>query len=88
MHVLLKGDATVVVGPDGPARVNTTGTPALATAGTGDVLSGGAGALLARGLGPLDAGSAAAHLHGIAGQRAGTTGAGQVLRHWPARLGA
>ena len=90
VHVLLKGDATVVVGPDGPARVNTTGTPALATAGTGDVLSGGAGALLARGLSPLDAGSAAAHLHGVAGRRAAggaTTSAGEVLRHWPARLG-
>ncbi|MEX2288772.1 MAG: NAD(P)H-hydrate dehydratase [Mycobacteriales bacterium] len=64
--VLLKGDATVVVGPSGPARVNATGTPALATAGSGDVLSGAAGALLAQGLCPLDAGSLAAHLHGRA----------------------
>ena len=89
VHVLLKGDATVVVGPDGPARVNATGTPALATAGTGDVLSGAAAALLARGLGPLDAGSAAAHLHGRAGERAagrGTASASEVLAHWPARL--
>ena len=89
VHVLLKGDATVVVGPGGPARVNATGTPALATAGTGDVLSGAAGALLARGLGPLDAGSAAAHLHGRAGERAAggwTTSASEVLAHWPARL--
>ena len=65
--VLLKGDATVVTGPDGPARVNGTGSPALAAAGTGDVLSGGCGALLAQGLEPLDAGSVAAHLHGRAG---------------------
>jgi NAD(P)H-hydrate repair Nnr-like enzyme with NAD(P)H-hydrate dehydratase domain len=65
--VLLKGDATVVVGPDGPARVNGTGSPALATAGSGDVLSGGCGALLAQGLEPLDAGSVGAHLHGRAG---------------------
>lgn len=89
VHVLLKGDATVVAGPDGPARINATGVPALATAGTGDVLSGGAGALLARGLGALDAGSAAAHLHGRAGERAaggGTTSASEVLAHWPARL--
>jgi hydroxyethylthiazole kinase-like uncharacterized protein yjeF len=89
VHVLLKGDATVVVGPDGPARINATGTPALATAGTGDVLSGAAGALLARGLGPLDAGSAAAHLHGRAGAAAaggGTTSAYAVLEHWAARL--
>ena len=27
VHVLLKGAATVVAGPDGPARVNRTGTP-------------------------------------------------------------
>jgi len=90
VHVLLKGDVTVVVGPDGPARVNATGTSALATAGTGDVLSGATGALLARGLDPLDAGSVAAHLHGLAGQRAaggGTTSASGVLEHWPARLG-
>jgi hydroxyethylthiazole kinase-like uncharacterized protein yjeF len=65
--VLLKGDATVVAGPDGPARVNGTGSPALATAGSGDVLSGGCGALLAQGLDPLDAGSVGAHVHGRAG---------------------
>jgi hydroxyethylthiazole kinase-like uncharacterized protein yjeF len=87
--VLLKGDATVVVGPAGPARVNTTGSPALATAGSGDVLSGGAGALLAQGLEPLHAGSVGAHLHGLAGRaaaRGGTTSASEVLAHWPARL--
>lgn len=87
--VLLKGDATVVTGPDGPARVNATGSAALATAGTGDVLAGAAGALLAQGLDPLDAGSVAAHLHGVAGRRAaggGATSASAVLAHWPARL--
>lgn len=86
VHVLLKGDATVVVGPDGPARVNTTGSPALAAAGSGDVLSGGAGALLAQGLGPLDAGSLGAHLHGLAGRAAAGRGASAILRAWPARL--
>src|SRR3712207_7614421 len=55
--VLLKGDATVVAGPDGTAYVNATGTPWLATAGTGDVLSGILGSLLATG---LDAAEAAA----------------------------
>ena len=65
--MLLKGDATVVTGPDGPARVNGTGSPALATAGSGDVLSGGCGALLAPGLEPLEAGSVGAHVHGRAG---------------------
>lgn len=85
VHVLLKGDATIVVGPTGAARVNTTGSAALATAGSGDVLAGAAGALLAQGLDPLDAGSLAAHLHGRAGAlaaRGGTTSAQELLAHW------
>ncbi|WP_042367604.1 NAD(P)H-hydrate dehydratase, partial [Streptacidiphilus neutrinimicus] len=66
--VLLKGSTTVVAAPTGPVRVNATGTSQLATAGSGDVLSGLAGALLAAGLDPLDAGSVAAYLHGLAGR--------------------
>ncbi|GKQ34314.1 NAD(P)H-hydrate dehydratase [Streptomyces sp. A012304] len=67
--VLLKGSTTVVVGArGGAARVNSTGTPWLATAGSGDVLSGLAGSLLAAGLSALDAGSAGAYLHGLAGR--------------------
>ena len=85
VHVLLKGDATVVVGPTGVARVNTTGSEVLATAGSGDVLAGGVGALLAQGLEPLDAGSLGSHLHGLAGtlsaEGAGTS-AGLLLRGW------
>ena len=68
--VLLKGNRTIVVDPGGAARVNTTGTPWLGSAGTGDVLTGLAGSLLATGLGALDAVSAAAYLHGVAGQLA------------------
>ncbi|MFJ4514115.1 NAD(P)H-hydrate dehydratase [Streptomyces sp. NPDC088816] len=69
--VLLKGSTTLVAGPDGgPVRVNPTGTSWLATAGSGDVLSGLAGSLLAAGLSALDAGSAAAYLHGLAGRLA------------------
>ncbi len=84
--VLRKGDATVVVDGDGPARVNLTGSPVLATAGTGDVLSGGCGALLAQGLSPLDAGSVGAFLHGRAGAlaaRGAATSAGALLATWP-----
>lgn len=67
--VLLKGSTTLVVDSGGGAvRVNATGTPWLATAGSGDVLSGLAGSLLASGLSALDAGSAAAYLHGLAGR--------------------
>ncbi|MGW0840261.1 NAD(P)H-hydrate dehydratase [Streptomyces sp. NPDC002787] len=70
--VLLKGSTTLVATPDPttPVRVNPTGTPWLATAGSGDVLSGLAGSLLAAGLTPLDAASAAAYLHGLAGRYA------------------
>lgn len=68
--VLLKGTTTLVVDPDGRARVNTTGTGWLATAGSGDVLTGLAGSLLAGGLDPLDAGSVAAYVHGRAGSLA------------------
>jgi hydroxyethylthiazole kinase-like uncharacterized protein yjeF len=64
--VLLKGSTTLVVDPDGGARVNGSGTGWLASAGSGDVLSGLAGALLASGLAPRDAGSVAAWLHGTA----------------------
>lgn len=86
VHVLLKGDATVVVGPDGPVRVNTTGSAVLATAGAGDVLAGGIGALLAQGLSVLDAASVGAYLHGRAGSLSAAgaaTSAGRVLDAWP-----
>ncbi|WP_155058622.1 NAD(P)H-hydrate dehydratase [Streptomyces blattellae] len=67
--VLLKGSTTLVADAGGGAvRVNPTGTAWLATAGSGDVLSGLAGSLLAAGLSAVDAGSAAAYLHGLAGR--------------------
>ncbi|MER6071852.1 NAD(P)H-hydrate dehydratase [Streptomyces sp. NPDC001817] len=67
--VLLKGSTTLVADAGGGAvRVNATGTSWLATAGSGDVLSGLGGSLLAAGLPALDAGSAAAYLHGLAGR--------------------
>ncbi len=68
--VLLKGNATVVAAPDGPAYVNRTGTPWLASAGTGDVLSGCIGALLAAGLPAPEAAACGAYLHGDAGRLA------------------
>jgi hydroxyethylthiazole kinase-like uncharacterized protein yjeF len=68
--VLLKGARTVVVGPDGRAAVNLSGTPWLGTAGSGDVLAGLAASLLAGGLDPFDAGRHAAFVHGAAGVRA------------------
>ncbi|HEU0132533.1 MAG TPA: NAD(P)H-hydrate dehydratase [Mycobacteriales bacterium] len=73
--VLLKGTTTVVVGADGAAYVNPTGTPWLGTAGTGDVLSGVVAAFLTR-VPPALAAASAAWLHGLAGRlAAGSPGA-------------
>jgi ADP-dependent NAD(P)H-hydrate dehydratase / NAD(P)H-hydrate epimerase len=70
--VLLKGSTTLVAGAggEGPVHANPTGTAWLATAGSGDVLSGLTGSLLAAGLAPVDAASAGAYLHGLAGSLA------------------
>jgi NAD(P)H-hydrate epimerase len=68
--VLLKGPQTLVAHPDGEVRVNPTGGPELATGGSGDVLTGALAAMLARGLAPADAASAAAFVHGLAGELA------------------
>jgi NAD(P)H-hydrate epimerase len=85
--VLLKGSRTVIGSPDGPIRICATGTPVLATAGSGDVLTGTIGGLLARGLDPLDAASAGAFLHGVAGRIAGSsTGEGTIAGDVAARL--
>jgi ADP-dependent NAD(P)H-hydrate dehydratase / NAD(P)H-hydrate epimerase len=65
--VVLKGYRTIVADRDGRAAVNPTGNAGMATGGTGDVLSGIAGALLARGLDGWTAATAAAYVHGLAG---------------------
>jgi hydroxyethylthiazole kinase-like uncharacterized protein yjeF len=72
--VLLKGNVTVVAGPDGSVYLNPTGTPWLATAGSGDVLSGLIGSLLAAGIAASDAAAAGAYLHGVAAQLAAQAG--------------
>jgi NAD(P)H-hydrate epimerase len=75
--VALKGSRTVIASPEGEVRINPTGTPVLATGGTGDVLTGAVAALLARGLSPVQAATAAAYVHGLAGAIAGAeTGEG------------
>ncbi len=70
---LLKGSRTLVATPEGAVRINLTGGPVLATAGSGDVLTGIIGGLLARGVEPVDAASAGAYVHGLAGILAGRT---------------
>jgi hydroxyethylthiazole kinase-like uncharacterized protein yjeF len=66
--VVLKGDDTLIVDPDGRVAISPGDAPGLATAGTGDVLAGIVGALLARGVAPFDAASAAVWLHLQAGR--------------------
>lgn len=70
VHVVLKGQRTLVAAPEGRVAVNPTGNPGLATAGTGDVLSGVVGALLARGSSAWEAATAGVYLHGLAGDLA------------------
>ncbi len=65
---LLKGLDTLI--DDGTTlHINTTGTNALATAGSGDVLTGIIATLLSQGLSPMQAATAGAYWHGLAGQR-------------------
>ena len=91
--VLLKGDDTLVVPPEGaPVAVSRGGAAALATAGTGDVLSGVLAAFLARGLDPYAAACAAVEAHRSAGREAArrlgaeAVIAGDVIDALPAAL--
>ena len=68
--VVLKGPGTVVAGPDGRCRVNTTGNCGMAKGGSGDVLSGVVRALLGRGRDAFAACCGAVWLHGRAGDLA------------------
>lgn len=80
--VLLKGSTTLVVAPTGrglPVRSQNDAPAWLATAGAGDVLAGLAGTLLAAGLAPMDAGSLAALVHGVAADEANPGGPVRAL---------
>lgn len=80
--VLLKGATTIVAAPTAsglPVRAQADAPAWLATAGSGDVLAGLAGTLLAAGLDPLDAGSLAALVHGLAGHEANPGGPVRAL---------
>ena len=71
--LLLKGQPSIVAGPEGRTYLGSTGTTALATAGTGDVLAGQCVGLLAQGVPPLEAAATALHLGGAAAQRYAAT---------------
>jgi hydroxyethylthiazole kinase-like uncharacterized protein yjeF len=68
--VVLKGDDTLVVEPEGRVAISRGDSPALATAGTGDVLTGTIAALLAQGLDAFTAAAAGVQLHAQAGREA------------------
>ena len=68
--VLLKGVPTVVADANGRRLVSAAGTPALAAAGSGDLLAGIAATLLTQLGDGLDAGAAAAWVHGRAAELA------------------
>ncbi|HEU4437347.1 MAG TPA: NAD(P)H-hydrate dehydratase, partial [candidate division Zixibacteria bacterium] len=65
--LLLKGMPTIIATPVGEVWISPTGNSGMATAGAGDVLTGLLSGLLAQGMEPLKAASAAAFLHGRAG---------------------
>jgi hydroxyethylthiazole kinase-like uncharacterized protein yjeF len=68
--VVLKGDDTLIVDPDGRVAISPGASPALATAGTGDVLTGVISALLAQGLDVFGAAACGVYLHAEAGREA------------------
>ncbi len=66
--VVLKGNRTLVVQPDGEAWVNVTGNPGMSTGGTGDVLTGMVAGMIAQHpKSAFIAVCAAVYLHGLSG---------------------
>ena len=64
--VVLKGAGSLVVGPAGLLRLNSTGNPGMAGAGMGDVLTGIVAGLVAQGMEPHAATVSGVYLHGHA----------------------
>ena len=77
--VVLKGFRSVVADPAGRTALVLAGNPGMASGGAGDVLTGMTGAFLARGLSPWDAATAAAFLHGTAGDLAAEASGEEAL---------
>ena len=70
LHVVLKGNRTVIAAPDGRTFVNLTGNAGMATGGTGDLLTGMIAAWFAQLLDAEAASKLAVYLHGTAGDLA------------------
>lgn len=69
--LLLKGANTVIADKNGRLFINPTGSPALSRGGSGDLLTGIAASFAAQGMPLCEALSAAAFVHGAAGESAG-----------------
>lgn len=72
--VLLKGVPTIVADPAGRSIVSASGTPVLGQGGSGDMLAGIAVTLMAQCDHPVEAGAAAAWVHGRAAELAAPGG--------------
>ncbi len=66
--VLLKGAPSIVVAPDGRARINAFTNPAVASGGTGDVLAGTIAGFVAQGIEPFDAACLGLYVNGWAAE--------------------
>ena len=88
--VLVKGEASHVVTPDGAAWRYSGGGPGLGVSGSGDVLAGIVGGLLARDAAPLSALLWGVWLHGEAGRRSARSigPTGFLAREIPAAIPA
>ncbi len=69
--IVLKGQETEIVAPDGRKTHNSHASKWLAKAGTGDVLAGMIAGLVAQGMDEYEAACAAVWIHGEAGRRIG-----------------
>ncbi len=69
VHLVLKGNRSLIASRNGEVLVNPTGSPAMATAGTGDILTGLVAGLVAQFPQQISTAMAAAvYLHGLAGE--------------------
>jgi NAD(P)H-hydrate repair Nnr-like enzyme with NAD(P)H-hydrate dehydratase domain len=75
---VLKGNGSIIAGPDGSWLINASGNAGMASAGMGDVLTGMIASLLAQGANARAAAAAAVWLHGAAGDALALAGKGPI----------